>query len=333
MEEMDILDILKSRAQQREVMAEKLRVGNMSTGKMGSNFLLGIGAGFSDALTGNRDTPEKVLAVNNREESARLAALENLGKDDGVSELLNLYRINQSDKLARDLQQMRDQTAMKKDEGVERRFYTGLSAADRKLDKTLDAQARMFEAKSEKEDKKDITKTIDGAMQDLVKRGFKFADSKASTASNKSALEKIRSAREATPFKGPIMGNVGMAMARIGVESPEFATFNRLIKDTVSQLIKERSGVAASEPEMKRLEATLPKITQRNDTFEAVLQDVIQASDEIIEDRKKEYNKVSLDAVASVVPDEETRQKAIDAIERGANPIDVLSRIKSQYRR
>lgn len=330
MNEEELLEMLRARSERKMMNRDRERLSSeMTTGKKVGNVLLGIGAGFGDALSGTSGTPDKVLEIyNNRDK--RIKALDD---DDGLESLISLYKIKQSADLQREMQKMREDAADKRIESTERRFNIGQQKADERLEKSLGSRERMTEKRMQDDERKDVAKGVDSALNTLLKQGFKFADTKASAASNKRALEKIRKAREGTSLKGPVMGNLGKIMAAVDVEPPDFATFNRLIKDTVSQLIKERSGVAASEPEMRRLEATLPKISQRDDTFEAVLQDVIATVDSIIADRKKAYGQVALDVVSAAIPDAETREKALDAIRRGANPVDVLSRVKSQYRR
>jgi|GEM_PF-5183631 len=329
MNEEDLIELLRARTSRKTLDQERSRIGSMGTEKKVGNILLGVGSGIGDALSGTTGTAKDVLEIYNRDDSKRLKALDG---DDGLNSLMNLYKIKQSGDLQRELQNMREAAAGRKEESLDRRFNITQQNQDARVEKTLASRERMGDKKLADAERREVAKGLDSSLNALLKHGYKFADSKASNVSNKRALEKMRSAREGTWFKGPIGGNVGKIMAAFDVESPEFAKFNRLVKDTVSLLIKERSGVAASEPEMRRLEATIPKISQRNDTFEAVLQDVISTADSIIDNRKKEYAKMALDAVSAAIPDLETREKALDALRRGANPVDVLSRVKSQYR-
>ena len=331
MNEEDLLEMLRERTANRMKERDLSRINTeMSTGKKVGNMALGLFAGLGDGLAGTTGTATKVLEAYNRDNSKKLDALDD---EDGLDSLISLYKVKQAGELQREMQNMREASSVKKEAAVQSRFEASQRGQDRRIGQRIGAQDKMLEKRIDDSERKDIVSGVDSSLNALLKQGFKFADAKATNVSNKRALEKMRTARNATSLKGPLFGAVGNAMAYFNAETPAFAQFNRLVKDTVSVLIKERSGVAASEPEMRRLEATLPKISQRNDTFEAVLQDVIKTADSIISDRKNEYEKVALDAVAKAIPGEGARAEAFEKIQQGQSPVDVLQGLKDTYRK
>lgn len=102
---MEIKEIIKARMAQRQKEKENLAMAESGgVGQGIAKLALGLGAGFSDALTG-KDATGRVIDLMNRGENARLKALES---EDGIDDLMDLYKIQQTADLQRELAKMRE---------------------------------------------------------------------------------------------------------------------------------------------------------------------------------------------------------------------------------
>lgn len=143
MDENEIYDLLKRRSQLKMRERENARVGeSMGPDKQIGNLLLGLGAGFSSALTKDQSTVKDVLGTYNRDDSKRINALD---KDDGLADILSLYKVKQTADLQRQLQEMRDRSALTKQGAADASLDKRLGASDAMLDKRLKAQNDMLD--------------------------------------------------------------------------------------------------------------------------------------------------------------------------------------------
>ena len=91
---------------------------------------------------------------------------------------------------------------------------------------------------------------------------------------------------KAKEYVGPIMGRVTEGAGSFGVSLDEAATrLNSMITAKVNQYIKEMTGVAAGDKEMKRLQKVLPSIAQDKVTFDIKLSELKMLADEIVNER------------------------------------------------
>lgn len=105
MNDQEIQEIIKQRMERRKLAQENAAMATRgSLGKRLAGVAIGLGAGFSDALTG-KDRTSRVVDLLGREETARLKALES---DDSISDLMDLYKIQQTGNLQRELVRMRE---------------------------------------------------------------------------------------------------------------------------------------------------------------------------------------------------------------------------------
>lgn len=143
MDENEITDLLKRRYQLKMRERENARVvESMGPDKQIGNLLLGLGAGFSSALTKDQSTVKDVLGTYNRDDSKRINALDN---DDGLADILSLYKVQQTADLQRQLQEMRDRSALAKQGAADASLDKRLGASDAMLDKRLGASDDMLD--------------------------------------------------------------------------------------------------------------------------------------------------------------------------------------------
>jgi hypothetical protein len=143
MDEENLVEILKERMARKLQERELERVGStMGPEKQVGNLLLGLGSGFSAGLTGDGNTAKDVLGIYNREDNARIKAID---KDDGIADLMALYKVQQAGKLQKEMQEARDRMAGAKMASDEALLNKRLGASDAALDKRLKAQQDMLD--------------------------------------------------------------------------------------------------------------------------------------------------------------------------------------------
>jgi hypothetical protein len=90
---------------------------------------------------------------------------------------------------------------------------------------------------------------------------------------------------------GPIQDIRNAIARKVGWDDPKVSALRAQVTDTLSERLKYLSGTAVNEAEFKRLQITLPSMSDSPETFERLLNDAEKRIRESMEIRKKSYSK------------------------------------------
>lgn len=114
-----------------------------------------------------------------------------------------------------------------------------------------------------------------------------YDDTKAAFARIKSAKEKIDT--------GPFASKRNQLASAVGVDDPDVTSLKAELIDTLAQKIKALSGTAANESEVKRLQVTLPELSDNDKVFERKLADAERRVEEARQIRTEAFRKQGKD--------------------------------------
>ena len=136
MEGLEDIVLERMRRKQQEKETAKMQSGG-GLGRDIGQFLIGGAGGFADALAGTTGTATRALGTYNREDTARLKALEG---DEGIGDLITLWKIQEAANLARERDAASIAADSAKEQARDSRLEKTLSEQGDRLDKTLTSQ-------------------------------------------------------------------------------------------------------------------------------------------------------------------------------------------------
>lgn len=118
----------------------------------------------------------------------------------------------------------------------------------------------------------------------------KQTDSIAGYDDTKAAFERIRQAKKGIDT-GPLASRRNQVAGMVGMDDPDVTSLRSELIDTLATKIKALSGTAANESEVKRLQVTLPEMSDNDAVFERKLKDAERRIDEARQIRLDHFRK------------------------------------------
>ena len=140
-----IEDILLERVRRKGEAKEAAQIRDGGgLGKDIGQFLIGGAAGVADALTGTNDKVGRSLGIYNRYDDARLKALE---KDDGIADLLTLWKVKEAGNLTRERDATSDALTREQKEMDRANKLELAERTDDRFDRGLESKADLQQSK------------------------------------------------------------------------------------------------------------------------------------------------------------------------------------------
>lgn len=204
------------------------------------------------------------------------------------------------------------------------------AGSEAELVKQAMIQARFDESVKRRDRGLDLSETKEGRLQGAEERAEWNARKlpNASDKENISLLNTEKLANELENYYEPIKQKIGPIWStlrgsalsrRLGVDDPEITNLNRQIIDVLGAYLTAQTGAQRGMVEVAWLSAALPRITDKNATFEMVLEGFKRALKDQVETRRRYYEEKGFDTGPLYI-NEETMETPDAQAAAGASP-------------